>query len=467
MSGHRDAPGPVLVVGAGPAGLVAAWHAARSGRTVTVLERAPVVGGLAGSFEVAGLRVDHGSHRLHPAADAALLAEVRDLLGEDLQVRPRHGRIALAGRWLGFPLRAADLLTGLPPGLALAMARDVATSPWRRPRADTFAEVVRAGLGPTVYRTFYGPYARKLWGVDGAALTGEVARRRIAARSPAAIAGKLRRARDPSGRTFLYPRRGFGQISEALADAAVGAGVDLRLGTGLARLSRRDGVWRARASDGSVGEFAEVWSTAPVAVLAGLVEGVPDEVLAAAARLAHRAVVLVYLVVDRPRWTEWDAHYLPGVDQLAARLSEPRNYRTSPDDPPGVTVLCAEVPCDRGDAVWEASPGLLAARLVDDLARLGLPPVRPVDVEVRRVPRVYPVWTPGAEADLAAVEGWVAGCPGLVTFGRQGLFVADNAHHVMAMGAALSAASAGPGGGVDGPAWSAAREGFRGFVVED
>jgi NADPH-dependent 2,4-dienoyl-CoA reductase/sulfur reductase-like enzyme len=89
----------IAVVGAGPAGLAAAWRAAAAGHEVVVLERGPQVGGMAGSFEVAGLRVDHGSHRLHPATPAPVLAALRGLLGDELQTRPRHGRIRLLDRW--------------------------------------------------------------------------------------------------------------------------------------------------------------------------------------------------------------------------------------------------------------------------------------------------------------------------------------------------------------------------------
>ena len=108
----------IVVLGGGPAGLAAAWFAARAGHEVTLLERADHVGGMAASRTVAGLRVDHGSHRLHPATDPQRLAELRTLLGEDLQTRPRNGRIELAGRWVGFPLRTGDLLRNLPPGFA-------------------------------------------------------------------------------------------------------------------------------------------------------------------------------------------------------------------------------------------------------------------------------------------------------------------------------------------------------------
>ncbi len=142
----------VAVIGAGPAGLLAALHLARAGRSVVVHEAAPRVGGMAGSFEVAGIRVDFGSHRLHPSTPPELLGEIRGLLGEDLQERPRNGRIRMAGRWLRFPLRAQELLTRLPPRLAAGAARDAVVAPLRRPRRDTFAEVVRAGLGPTMAR---------------------------------------------------------------------------------------------------------------------------------------------------------------------------------------------------------------------------------------------------------------------------------------------------------------------------
>ena len=459
----------IAVLGAGPAGLAAAWRAAAAGHDVVVLERGGAVGGMAGSFDVAGLRVDHGSHRLHPASPPPVLAALRGLLGADLQTRPRHGRIRLLDRWLAFPLRTGDLLRHAPRRFAARAAFDAVTGPLRRPREDTFAEVVRAGLGPAVLEAFYGPYARKLWDAEADDLAGELARRRVSAASPADIARRLARGSRSGGGTFLYPRRGFGSIPEALAEAAVAAGATVRLGaavTGLARHPDGAGWTVAVAGDAPV-DAAHVWSTAPLPALVGMVDPpAPAAATAAASGLRHRALVLLYLVLDRPRWTEFDAHYFPGDDVLAARVSEPRNYRDDPGQPADRTVVCAEIACWVDDDVWSAPDDVLADRLARELGAVGLPEPRAVAVESRRLPRVYPVYHPAAAGDLAAVEAWASDLDGLITFGRQGLFTPDNTHHALAMGFAAADALRADGT-LDTELWRTRRDGFRRFVVED
>ncbi|MEC7578462.1 MAG: FAD-dependent oxidoreductase [Actinomycetota bacterium] len=104
----------IVIIGSGPAGLMAAWRAAELGHEVKVFESAPTVGGMSGSFDVAGLRVDYGSHRLHPSTPPHLLNRISSLLGDDLQTRERNGRIRLYDRWVSFPLRTTNMIRHLP-----------------------------------------------------------------------------------------------------------------------------------------------------------------------------------------------------------------------------------------------------------------------------------------------------------------------------------------------------------------
>lgn len=461
----------LVVLGAGPAGLAAAWRAARTGRSVVVLERGATVGGMAGSFSVAGVRVDHGSHRLHPATSPEVLADLRGLLGGDLQLRPRHGRLRIGSSWVGFPLRPPELLAALPRGLVARMAADAVCAPLRRRRDPpaSYADALRRGLGPALYEALYAPFAEKLWGVPGERVDAEQARRRVTADTPWKIAARVLRGARGSGqgRVFHYPRRGFGQLTEAVAQAATDAGARIEVRTeAVAVVPSADGV-RVRTADGPEIDAAHVFSTVPLPVLGRLVSpGPPPDVLAAAAGLRFRAMVLVYLVLDRRPWTEFDAHYLPGAGTPVTRVSEPANYRVSAEDPAEHTVLCAEVPCTVGDDVWSAGDGELGERVAADLARAGLPRPDPVEVVTRRLPHVYPVYDLGYADRLAGLDAWAGALPRVTTFGRLGLFAHDNTHHAFAM--AYDAVDALRGDGArDGPSWAAARERFAAHVVED
>jgi protoporphyrinogen oxidase len=456
----------VAVLGAGPAGLMAARRLAESGRSVVVLERAPDVGGMAGSFEIAGVRVDYGSHRLHPVASEWLLDDLRGLLGDDLQTRVRNGRISLQDRWLRFPLRLGDLAKNLPKPFLARVALDTANGPLRRPKGDTAQDVIEARLGPTVARNFYTPYIQKLWGMDASELSPELADRRVSARSGLAVVKKALRTRRGTGGagTFLYPVRGFGQLSEVVADAATAAGADIRLGAEVTGVTLRPDGASITTSDGAY-EVATVLSTIPVPVVARQA-GAPAEVLAAGDNLRYRAMVLCYLILDRDRLSAFDAHYFPELRTPVSRLSEQKNFRDSEADPEGVTVVCAELPCWEGDDTWTASAETLAERVMETLAPLGFDWPALLGSDVRRIARCYPVYSGSYEADLDTLERWAEAEPRLLILGRQGLYAPDNTHHVFEMGW-HAADVVGPDGSIDRAAWARHRESFRSNVVED
>src|SRR5215207_6234537 len=432
MNGSQD----LLVLGAGPAGLAAAWRAARRGMKVTLLERADRVGGLAGSFDVAGLRVDHGSHRLHPSTPPPLITDLRALLGSDLQTRPRNGRLRIAERWVGFPLHAAELARGLPASMVAKVAREAVAAPLRRVKDDTYAGVLKAGLGPTLYNSVYGPYAEKLWGLPGERISGVQARRRVSADTAWKIAARMVGSgrNDAVGRYFYYPRRGFGQIVEALADAAAAEGAEIRLEAEVDSVRVFENEVVVGTQDGDSVSAGYAFSTLPLPVLARISRPAPSLAdIESATRLRFRAMLLVYVVHHGGRWTPFDAHYVPSLETPITRISEPANYRQTADDPADRSVLCAEIPCAMTDDVWGLDDESLGDVVDEALARTGLPAANRLHVETRRLGQVYPVYRVGFEDDLAGVDGWARMLRRVVTFGRQGLFAHDNTHHALVM----------------------------------
>jgi protoporphyrinogen oxidase len=474
-------PPHVVILGAGPAGVGAAWQLRRQNRArVTLFEQQEVVGGNAGSFEFGGQRVDYGSHRLHPATAPRIMADIRGLLGDDLLDRPRHGRIGLMGRWIHFPLKPVDLALRLPPAFGLGAARDAATKRFRagaaRDGTESFASVLEANLGPTICRHFYFPYARKIWGRPPEALSAIQAYRRVSAGSFGKLVRKVLSAvpglKPPGAGRFFYPRQAFGRISEAYAEAARRDGASLQLGWKVVRLvppTRAAPQWTVEAE--RQGEQMKttadyLWSTLPITLLARMVDGgVPAGVAQAAQAIDYRAMILVYLQLGVDQFTEYDAHYFPAADLTITRLSEPKNYAAL-TEPRGRTVLCAELPCDPSDRWWSMSDGELGQVVAQDMARAGIPlPGPPLAVHARRLRQAYPIYTRGYEVPFGVLDRWVEGLPHLLSYGRQGLFAHDNTHHALAM--AYAAVEALEPGGWNPDRWAASRREFEKHVVED
>ena len=456
--------GEIVVIGAGPAGLMAGLAASESGHHVTILEAAPAVGGMSGSFEIAGQRVDFGSHLLNPSIAPEFMDRLRALLGDDLQAVERAGRIRLNGRWVGYPLKPLDMARSLPPAFAFNTALDTVLRPLRPRLGDSFETEVTARLGPTVTREFYAPYVHKLYGVDAAGLTSELADRRVPMKSPLKVVARALRARRPEIKSFFYPRRGFGQISESLAEAAVEAGADLRLSHRVEQIAKRADRVEV-ASAGTRVKADLVLSTMPLpALVAALDPPPPAEVVEAVTRLRARSVTFVYFVVPRDQYTPFDTYFFPEEGMRVSRLTEPKNCRSG-DDPVGQTVVCAEIPGDVGDQIWTAPTEELEALVRGELDRAGLPDPTPIATEIRRLPSVYHVYDRAGQWARAIANDWVAAPDRVVSLGHQGLGGQNSTHHVLAMGAA-AAAAIGPDGSFDRSQWEQSLHHFAAYVVD-
>jgi protoporphyrinogen oxidase len=177
-------------------------------------------------------------------------------------------------------------------------------------------------------------------------------------------------------------------------------------------------------------------------------------------------MILVYLVLEQYQFSPYDAHYFPETRFPIARLSEPKNYANT-REPNNRTVICAELPCSPQDDFWNYDDQMLEKLVSDSLQQAGLPiQAQIIEVMSRRIRYAYPVYQVGYENAFQSLDSWLGRQQELLTFGRQGLFAHDNAHHALLMG--YSAAECLHADGIfDRHLWNQYRSSFNLHVVED
>ena len=453
-------PPCIAVIGAGPAGLTAAWLLARDGATVTVIEAHPdLVGGISRtevyrSAKAGGLdfRFDIGGHRFFSKS-----AEVEqlwsELLDRDMLERPRKSRILYGGKFYDYPLRAGQALGNLGP---FESARCVASYLHARlfPVRDarSFEDWVSNRFGRRLFEIFFKTYTEKVWGMRCRDISADWAAQRIRGVSLSrAIWNALLPKRGPAKRatqitplidSFRYPRLGPGMMWEEAARRIRASGGRILMGSRAAAVERLpDGApHRLRVEvtgpDGSRTSIDadHVISSAPLRELvASLTPAPPQDVLDAATGLRYRDFLTVALIVrpTKPFDDNWIYIHEPGV-----KVGRVQNFGSwSPELVPDPKLACygLEYFCFEGDGLWTSSDDALVALASRELEQLGL--VRAGDVldgHVVRQPKAYPVYDDGYDTKVETIRAGIAdGFPGLHLVGRNGMHKYNNQDHSM------------------------------------
>lgn len=439
----------VICIGAGPAGLTAAYLLGKRGVRATVIEADPDhVGGISRTVTYKGFGFDIGGHRFFSKSEAVerLWDELAD---EPLLHRPRKSRIYYRGKLFDYPLRAQDALSKLGVVeaarcvLSYAKAR---VGPRGTPRS--FEDWVVGQFGRRLFEIFFRTYTEKVWGMKCSEISADWAAQRIKGLSLfQAIWRSLvpQRQDTPRGAVvktlinqFRYPRRGPGMLWEAAAEKVRRQGGEVLLGRRVIELRRTDRGWTVVAED-TAGQRHEhhadaVISSMPMQQLARALDPAPSPAARAAAEgLRYRDFLTVALVLkDRDAFDDnWIYIHEPGV-----KVGRIQNFRSwSPDLVPqeGVTCYGLEYFCFEGDGLWSARDEDLIRQAGDELVKLGL--ARPEDIldgTVVRQPKAYPVYDDAYETHVAALRAEIeAGYPGLHLVGRNGMHKYNNQDHAM------------------------------------
>jgi protoporphyrinogen oxidase len=248
----------------------------------------------------------------------------------------------------------------------------------------------------------------------------------------------------PGGKTehidgsFLYPRGGYGRITDALAGTLppesihTGFAVErLECGGGAVKSIRRVHFSGGRARDVE----DRVVSSLPLPFLVGLLgDALPEAAREAASRLRFRHVRLLFLRLARLRVSERASIYVPDPAFCISRICEPKN-RSSAMTPENETSLIVEAPCFRGDAVERLSEEEFTRKVVAELAALGLvDPKEVLETRPHFIPNAYPVCANGYARDVGVIREAFASVGNLETLGRAGRFVYSHLHDQLRFG---------------------------------
>ncbi len=433
----------VVVIGAGPAGLTAAYQLAKAGHQVTVLEGDDMVGGISRTARYNGYRFDIGGHRFFTKI-APVEALWEEILGPEFINVPRLSRIHYDGKYFDYPLKAMNALSGLGIINAIRIVISYIRARLKpSPVEENFEQWVTNRFGSRLYQIFFKTYTEKVWGIPCTEIRAEWAAQRIQGLSlaRAILNATAIQRRSTTIKTlineFRYPRLGPGQMWETCRDRLEEMGSTVLMRHRAVKVGCRQGRVVSVTAEGPEGthEFpAEhvISSTDLRTLVAALDPPPPDHVRRAAAGLRYRDFLTVALMLDTEDLfpDNWIYIHTPGVK--VGRIQNFNNWSKAMVPQPGRTCLGLEYFCFEGDGLWTTSDEELIALATRELEQLGLvPPGLVRDGAVIRMPKAYPIYDGEYRAHLDVVRSWIDPIANLHTVGRNGMHKYNNQDHSM------------------------------------
>jgi protoporphyrinogen oxidase len=433
----------VVVIGAGPAGLTAAYLLCKQGYDVTVLEGTDEIGGISKTARYKGYRFDIGGHRFFTKI-TPVQALWEELLADEFIDVPRLSRIHYRGKYFNYPLKAMNALTGL--GLINAVRIifsyiDAQINP--SPVEETLDQWVTNRFGRRLYEIFFKTYTEKVWGIPCTEVRAEWAAQRIQglslARAILSATSLNRRSTDIKSliNSFKYPRFGPGQMWETCAQRVqeLGGTVQMNhLATQIELTNGRATAVVAQTPDGERRFEADHFiSTTDIrALVRALGDAVPDPVRTAGEGLAYRDFLTVALILERRDLfpDNWIYVHTPGVK--VGRIQNFNNWSAAMVPNEAHTCLGLEYFCFEGDGLWNSTDAELVALGSRELEELGMAKASDVvDGTVVRMPKAYPTYDGQYRAHLDTIRESIDRIPNLHTVGRNGMHKYNNADHSM------------------------------------
>lgn len=434
----------VAIIGAGPAGLTAAYLLAKENQEVMVFEKDPqYVGGISRTESYKGYHFDIGGHRFFSKSK-----EVEDfwteILGDEMLERPRSSRIYYKGKFFSYPLAAFEALTKLgiiESTLCVLSYMKAKMFPVKNP--TNFEDWVVNQFGRRLFNIFFKTYTEKVWGIPCKEISADWAAQRIKGLSlssaiwNALFKPKAGKSKDKVIKTlidsFRYPKYGPGMMWETCAAKSKAMGVKIEMNCGVKEITLQGKQWKVDTTCGTFDGFDYVLSSAPMReMIAHVSPKFPAHAFSSSQHLGYRDFLTVVLICkDEDAFNDnWIYIHDPSV-----KVGRIQNFKSwSPYMVPDPDMACygLEYFCFEGDGLWTSSDEELISLAKKEIQQIGLTqPSAVVDGYVVRQPKAYPVYDHTYKENVEAVREALADYPGLYLVGRNGMHKYNNQDHSM------------------------------------
>jgi len=440
--------GPVIIIGAGPAGLTAAYVLSKAGVRSIVFEKDQTVGGIARTVNYKNYYFDIGGHRFFTKVKSVENIW-KEVMGEDLLRRNRLSRIYYNKKFFYYPLRPVNALLGLGVwNSILILASYFHSQLFPSKEEETFVQWVSNRFGKRLFKIFFKTYTEKVWGIPCNEISAEWAGQRVKGLS-LMIALKHAILRNQSGHPgkkeviktlineFDYPKLGPGMMWRAMAEIIQRNGSEVCLGKEVEGIRWSENKVEALEvkRNGQIELFfgKDFISSMPLReALQKFKPEAPKEVLDAATDLKYRDFLTVAVIIDKPDLFPDTWIYIHDPEVKVGRIQNFKNWSPFMVPDPNKTCLGLEYFCFEGDNLWNTPDHELIELAKRELGTLGL--VNKNDVEdgaVVRMPKAYPIYDSTFQKSLDVVRQFLNRFDNLQLVGRNGMHKYNNQDHSM------------------------------------
>jgi len=431
----------IAVIGAGPAGMAAAYSLAKKGYHVDVYEATSKVGGLAGTIELWNQKVDIGPHRFF-SNDKRVNELWLEVVGADYEMVDRLTRIYYKDKFYHYPIKIFNALRNLGILEALrcflSYLRELVSPTIQDGSFETW---VQSRFGKRLFQIFFKTYTQKLWGIKCTELDSDFAAQRIKKLSMyEAVKNAVLKGKRNQHKTlvdqFAYPVGGTGKVYEKMADFVKLSGNQIYFETPVYRIITCKGnVTGIELGDGIEKLYDHVISSMPYTLMVNRLPDVPKHIKDLAAELKYRNTVIVYLLINHANIFPDNWIYIHSSELQMGRITNFRNWTQDLFGNQKKTILAIEYWCNSDDEMWKISDDDFISLASSEIVKTKLVELNTIENGfVYRINKSYPVYQKGYKEILQPIEAYVSTIKNLSAIGRYGAFKYNNQDHSLLMG---------------------------------